>query len=167
MFTGPIRVRLDRSSAAGRSGWSREIGGFELGWNGAVVGGPAFDVPREGVGFLIDDPLIVFARFGTAKLEVLTRPTSGGTIAIVARRFLHPFLLVCLDSKLILGLFAVVDAMRPKAVPAFRRFSGCTGTVMEDIVSPFCVDASPQVIIDVILIFALSEHKNVFPPEGS
>ncbi len=167
MFAGPIGVRLDRSSAAGRSGWSREIGGFELGWNGAVIGGPAFGIPREGVGFLIYHALIVFTGFRIAKLERLTSSAIGWAIAIVVRRFLHPFRLVRLDSKVVLGLFAFVSAMGLKAVPAFGRFGGRSGTVMEDRISALCVDAIPQVIVDVIALSAFSEHQNVFPMEGS
>jgi hypothetical protein len=160
----PIRIRLNGSSAAGGSGWSREIGGFEFGGNGAVIGDPAFGKPRECVGFLVDGALIVFAALGTAKLV----RRNGVAITIVTRRFLHPFLFVRLDSKLVFGLFAFVDVMGPKAVPASGiSFGRRTGTVMEDRVSSFCVDTRPQVIVDVVSIFALSEHEYVFPTEGS
>jgi hypothetical protein len=160
----PIRIGLNGSSAAGGSGWSREIGGFEFGGNGTVIGNPAFGIPRECVGFLVDGALIVFAALGTAKLV----RRNGVVIAIVTKRFLHPFIFVRLDSKLVFGLFAFVDAMGSKAVPAFGiSFGGRTDTVMEDKVSSLCVDARQQVIVDVVAIFALSEHEYVFPTEGS
>ncbi len=113
--------------------------------------------------------MIVFATFRTARLVRRTRQAIGVAIAIVTRRFIHPFLFVRLDSKLVLGLFAFVDAMGSnKAVPAFGiSFGGRTGTVMEDKVSSLCVDARQQVIVDVVALFALSEHEYVFPTEGS
>jgi hypothetical protein len=69
------------------------------------------------------------------------------------------------DSKWVLGLFAFVDAMGPKAVPAFGPFGRCSGN--KDRISALCVDTRPQVIINVIAIFALSEHENFFPTDGS
>lgn len=115
----------------------------------------------------IDYMLIVLAGFRMTKVERLASSAIGGAMMIVARRLLHPFLFARLDSNLVPWFIAFFDAMGPKAVPACGPFDGCPSTVMEDRADALGVDARQQVVDDVITIFALSEHKDVFVMDGS
>jgi hypothetical protein len=77
--------------------------------------------------------------------------------------FICPFLLVCLNAKLVVEFLPFVDVMWPEGVPAFRRIDKVANSSVEHKFHSFDMDSRPKLIIGKVTMFAFGEHEGVFP----